>query len=451
MVPNVSKGLQIAKSFTSTNNICLFFSKQRYKFEFVNFFITQIILVVLQGTDILGLAAFLLPNMIIRMTNFVLTFAYMREKAMLPTFLLFLLINISILYRYRKAQSGINLISSALCSLFCVVILPEDPSRKDRKGSSDVNSAVMKRVSLQITSISLPLVFLLSWGSYMLVMYLPGLKSDLDILFTFEQYWFIMSRTFTGLFILSTISCGWFALTYDKQTVELPGLSVVLSLNRWIKMIVDLLIILCTLGLLIGNVAKFPSGPNAVVLTEERGSGVYLRYGYTYQNINTTLQCTHGNLSNWVCGGYELRNGQNHHHLSTEDSFIIYLGDKLKMQDQDMKLMLFSLQSEELETKLTKSVCATCMSQSTQCKKIEQNFQTCETLCTTFPAESRRIKKIKIDKRFEDFVSKQDLQHSPYKIDESLEIQSVCEQLHNPVIKCLGNNKWEIPDCKGKR
>ena len=146
-----------------------------------------------------------------------------------------------------------------------------------------------------------------------------------------------------------------------------------------------------------------------------------------------------------------MRNGQNHHNLSTEDSFIIYLGDKLKMQDQDMKLMLFSLQSEELETKLKKSVCATCMSKSTQCKKIEQNFQTCENLCTTFPAESRSIKKIKIDKRFEDFVSKKDLKHSPYKIDESLEIQSVCEQLHNPVIKCLGNNKWEIPDCKGKR
>ena len=126
----------------------------------------------------------------------------------------------------------------------------------------------------------------------MAVMYLPGLRIDLDILFTFEQYWFIMSRPFTGLFILSTISCGWFALTYDTHTLEIPRLSVVLQVNRWIKMIGDLLIILSTLGLLIVSVTRFPSGPNAVVLSEKRGTGLVLRYGYTYQNINATLQCS---------------------------------------------------------------------------------------------------------------------------------------------------------------
>ena len=397
----------------------------------------------LSGTDMLGLAAFLLPNLLIRMTNFALSMAYMREKALLPTFFFFLLINIVIMYRFRRSQIGINLISSALCSLFCVVILPEDPSKKDRKGSSDVNIAVMKKVSLLITSISLPLVFLISWSSYLLVVHLSGLKTDPNILFTFDQYWYIMSRTFTGLFILSTISCGWFALTYDKPTQ---------GLRSGLKMIGDVIIIFSTLGLLIGSVAQLPSGPNAVVLTEERGTGLYLRYGYTYQNISSTLQCNLGNQSKWLCGQYELKNAQNHHNLITEDSHIVYLGNELSLQDKGKVIKLFPLQSKELETELGESECVTCVSQSSQCKKIERNFDSCENFCTTYPTNKKLIKKVKIDQKY---IAIEDLQEdtisSPYTVGESVEIQSVCTHLRNSFITCLGNNEWKIPGCKKGR
>ena len=246
------------------------------------------------------------------MTNFALSIAYMREKALILTFLFLLLISISVMYQHRGSKSGINIVSSAFCSMFCVVMLPEDPSRKDREGSSDVDTGVMKRVSLRITAISLPLVFLTSWSSYLLVNYLPGLKTDPDILLTFDQYWYIMSQPFTGLFILSIISCGWFALTYDKKTEELPQLFSVFPMKRWLKVIVDLLMILSTFGLLFLSVARFPKGPNEVILNEEEGNGTmkFLRYGYTFQRMNTTLQCNLKPPNKWECGGYDLKSAE---------------------------------------------------------------------------------------------------------------------------------------------
>ena len=93
---------------------------------------------VLSGTDILGLAAFVLPNLFIRMTSTTLSFAYLREWALLPI-ILFLLISIAVMYKYRRSQSGINIFSSAVCSMFCIVMLPENPSRIEREGSSDVD------------------------------------------------------------------------------------------------------------------------------------------------------------------------------------------------------------------------------------------------------------------------------------------------------------------------
>ena len=126
----------------------------------------------------LGLAAFVLPNLFIRMTNFPLSFSYMREKALIPTVIFFLLISIAVMYQHRGSKSGINIFSSAICSMFCVRMLPEDPSRMEKEGLSDADIGMMKRLSLRITAFSLPLVFLTSRSSYLLVNYLPELRTD---------------------------------------------------------------------------------------------------------------------------------------------------------------------------------------------------------------------------------------------------------------------------------
>ena len=386
------------------------------------------------------------------MTNFALSIAYMREKALILTFFFLLLISISVMYQHRGSKSGINIVSSAVCSMFCVVMLPEDPSRKDREGSSDVDTGVMKRVSLLITAISLPLVFLTSWTSYLLVNYLPELKTDPDILLTFDQYWYIMSQPFTGLFILSILSCGWFALTYDKNNEELPQLFFVFPMKRWLKMIVDLLMILSTFGLLFMSVAKFPKGPNEVILSEEEGNGnmIFLRYGYTFQGINTTLQCTLNTPNKWDCGGYDVKSAQSHHNLSSDDLHIVYIGKELKKQDE-RKIELFPLLSKQLEKKLKKARCVTCLSESRHCHKIEQDFHSCEKFCTKYPTDSGIITHIKT-REYKQLVPVEDLESisHPYKIGVKVTTQTNCSKPINPKIECLGNNQWKIPSCKGR-
>ena len=410
-----------------------------------------------------GLAAFVLPNLIIRMLNFILSITYMREKALLLTILFFLPINIAIMYRYRRSQSGINLFASALCSLVCVVILPEDPSRKDREGKSDVDTTLMKKVSFLITIISVPIVFLIliSWASYLLVIFVPKLKTDPDILLTHEQYWYIMSTTFTGLFILSIISCVWFLMTYDNHnTIVLPQpLASCLKLNthyfhhkRWLKMIGDILIIVSTLGLIIVSLARFPKGPNEVVLCEEKENRVFLRDGFTYEDINTTLQCNLGTNNTWLCGNYELKSDQNHHTLSNDDNHIAYLGDQLSMQKYGIKIRLFPRPSKELEALLQNSECVSCVSNTRKCRKIVQNLPVCDNFCTTYPKESKIITKVKT-RNIKSFTPLENLENAirpPYMIGDSVQvqIQSDCVDSNNSFITCQGNNHWELPVCE---
>ena len=261
-----------------------------------------------------------------------------------------------------------------------------------------------------------------------------------------------MSQPFTGLFILSIISCGWFVLTYDKKTEELPQLFFVFPMKRWLKMIVDLLLILSTFGLLFLSVARFPKGPNEVILNEEEGNGTmkFLRYGYTFQRINTTLECNLKKPNKWICGGYDLKRAQSHHKLSSDDLHIVYIGKELKNQDEG-KIKLFLLSSKNIKKTLNKAVCVTCLSESRRCHKIEQDFQSCEQFCTDYPANNEIITHIKI-RGYKWLVPVEDLESisHPYKIGDKVETQTSCSKPKKTSITCLGNNQWKVPPCEGK-
>ena len=167
-------------------------------------------------------------------------------------------------------------------------------------------------------------------------------------------------------------------------------------MNRWLKIIRNFLILLSTIALFCISVARFPQYPNEVILSEEEGNGnlILLRYGWTYQRINTTLQCNLKTPNKWDWGGYDLKSAQSHHNLSFDDLYIIvYIEKELKKQDE-MKIKLFPLSRKKLERKLHNADCVTCLSESRRCHKIEQDFQFCENFCTEQMVEVLHILKL---------------------------------------------------------
>ena len=105
-----------------------------------------------------------------------------------------LTINFVISYYFRKSVSGINLVSSSICSFFCAVMLPEDPSSKEKNASVDIDIRMIKKISLLITSATLPVILFISWATYFVVaqVWFPGTNTDTDVFLTLEQYHHIM-------------------------------------------------------------------------------------------------------------------------------------------------------------------------------------------------------------------------------------------------------------------
>ena len=150
------------------------------------------------------------------MISYSLGWIYLR-KISLVLVLIVMLINISVILKFYGRKNGIDLLSSVLCSLFYVAILPKDPSANERTSRfNDLTIEDVKRLSFKLTSGTLALFMIcpciIQFGiTKYHIMTFP------DIAWTFEQYSFFFFHVLCGLFVLCVFSCIWFKMTFYKE------------------------------------------------------------------------------------------------------------------------------------------------------------------------------------------------------------------------------------------
>ena len=88
--------------------------------------------------DTAGLAAFILPNTFFKLTSYVLLLLFLQVWS-IPVVVAVVVVNIGVIYSLRKEKNtGINIFTSAIASVFSPTILPEQMSEKERTGTSSV-------------------------------------------------------------------------------------------------------------------------------------------------------------------------------------------------------------------------------------------------------------------------------------------------------------------------
>jgi hypothetical protein len=130
-------------------------------------------------TDVLTVIAFVLPNVLFRIFSYTILAVRVHEWIFVPIVLL-LIINMIIGSCLRPDQEGINVFSSSFCSIFCVVALPKDPTIKEDKGVTEMDPGTLKKMTLLITSVSLPVIIGLTWTAHILQ---ETIKQDMNIPF----------------------------------------------------------------------------------------------------------------------------------------------------------------------------------------------------------------------------------------------------------------------------
>ena len=85
-----------------------------------------------------GLAAFILPSTFFKLTSYVLLLLFLQVWS-IPVVVAVVMVNIAVIYSLRKEKNtGINIFTSAIASVFSPTILPEQMSEKERTGTSSV-------------------------------------------------------------------------------------------------------------------------------------------------------------------------------------------------------------------------------------------------------------------------------------------------------------------------
>ena len=85
-----------------------------------------------------GLAAFILPSTFFKLTSYVLLLLFLQVWS-IPVVVTVVVVNIGVIYSLRKEKNtGINIFTSAIASVFSPTILPEQMNEKERTGTSSV-------------------------------------------------------------------------------------------------------------------------------------------------------------------------------------------------------------------------------------------------------------------------------------------------------------------------
>ena len=143
-------------------------------------------------------------------------------------------------------------------------------------------------------------------------------------------------------------SVGW-SLTFLSRRLELPAWAAKASVPRWAKLLVDLLLVLLTVGSLAGSLASLPPSPARVFLVARDAGRVDLLEATMLGNISESgVSCNQNR-----CRDFEIVDGS---HYNTEDSSKIIVGEKgrvfLTDVGEEVELQLYNRSS--LQTKLQK-------------------------------------------------------------------------------------------------
>ena len=219
--------------------------------------------------DTITVITFIIIQVLFRIFTYTAMVTQVLYYVALPISMIFLL-NIFIGSIWKPGQSGINLTTTALASIFCVVGMPEDPSVKPPE--MDANRLkTLKSLVLSTASITLPFLIAFSWLTY----FLPalGMKVNINIPFTKEQQFFMMTFIYSGLIVLYITSCLTFAWIFNNKSV-----------NNCVQCILNILMFGITIGFIVFSILLFPPFPSVVIVTvEQDNGGSQLFEGFTYQ------------------------------------------------------------------------------------------------------------------------------------------------------------------------
>ena len=421
--------------------------------------------------DFLSVIAFVLPNVLFRIFSYTTLFVLVREWTF-AAILLILVLNFFIGSHLKPHERGINLYSSTFCSIFCVVGMPNHP-RGATDRSIEVDHGTLKKITLSITIVSIPIIV----GSCALAYILPaklGMMQDVvNFPFTAEQEFFLMIVPYAGLVVLSLISCIFFGIIFNNKRV--PGC---------IKTCLNILTIGATISGLVVTILYFPPSPTSVVLTVEKDNGgKEIFEGFIFSPgkvVDSRCHVERANGSNIMltCSNMtilaDFANGRRNIHsmkmivLDPEsDKNIIY-------EDLDGKtISLYLVESESLHSDLEAAVCLECHHPSSNvCKNIisASNRIQCTSTCSHVPQTFKPLTK----RTVETFLSMESMNRT---MDQTLfwieklqrkrqtrDIEVVCktpshfferegtadcsgssvDDCRVMQAMCMGNDKWEL-------
>ena len=166
--------------------------------------------------DTITVITFIFHQVLFRIFTYTAIVTQVLYYVALPLTVIFLL-NLLVGSLWKPAQSGINLTTTAFASIFCVVGMPEDPSVKPTENEAE-KMQTLKSLTLSTAMTTLPFLIGFSWLTY----FLPdlGMKVNINIPFTGEQQFFMMTYIYSGLIVLYIISCFTFAWIFNNGDVS---------------------------------------------------------------------------------------------------------------------------------------------------------------------------------------------------------------------------------------
>ena len=164
--------------------------------------------------DSLTVLTFVLPTVIFRVYSYVLLLTQVREWILSLLSLLFI-VNFFITAQFAPDENGINISSTAFCSIFSVVSMCKDPTRKERLGITGMDVPTLKKMTLTITAVSLPLTAGACWAAYFVLPKYMNL-GDPNSSLTFQQELYLLTYPYMGLLGLCGVSLLLFYYLFNR-------------------------------------------------------------------------------------------------------------------------------------------------------------------------------------------------------------------------------------------
>ena len=199
------------------------------------------------------LLVFLLTTIIFRLSCFIGLATYSTFWSLLILIPL-VFTNLLIVTRCsNKTHTGIHILTSVFCSIFVTTVIPEDPSKKERTGDSDINQDLAVYMATLLSLSNILIIFFGTLIVFLFVQFSPGFVVDPCIELDTYQLRFLFFCFSIPLFILSMMVTFWFYITQTEtnQTVKLSQqkyriLKTKIHDYRYVEISANIFLFLCS-------------------------------------------------------------------------------------------------------------------------------------------------------------------------------------------------------------